>query len=127
MTTKLLRLFQLALLVMAFLSPSVTYAKALCPMLNAPSIQACVDDKVAQVVDELSSNITQIHQLYKNAPDKLTSFDRAQQTWDAYRKLQCLSVYQHWQGDEIADLMTASCAIELGRQRNQFLRQHYLQ
>lgn len=102
-------------------------AQSLCPMLNNEAMQACLDGKLQSAIDKMVSDLTIIKQRHAENKALLKSLALSQQTWDAYRKTQCLNVYQSWQNHSQQQAMTASCAIELTRQRHQFLQNYYLQ
>ena len=109
-----------------FLFTPLAQAQSLCPMTNADAMQACLDGKLQSAIDEMVSDLTIIKQRHAENDALLKSLELSQQTWDAYRKTQCLNVYQTWQNNAQQQAVTASCAIELTRQRNQFLQDYYL-
>lgn len=110
------------------LTPSLAYSKALCPQsVTTVEMNQCLTVKLERAVNELDSNLDLIRIRYANEPITLKLIEQAQKNWEAYRKKQCQSVYQLYAGGSIQPLMTASCAIELARQRNSLLRETYLQ
>ncbi len=109
-----------------FIVSPLTQAQALCPMTTVDARQACLDEKLQSAIDEMVNDLTIIKQRYAKNNALIKSLELSQQTWDAYRKTQCLNVYQTWQENQQQKTMTISCAIELTRQRNQFLQNYYL-
>lgn len=109
-----------------FIVSPLTQAQALCPMTTADARQVCLDEKLQSAIDEMVGDLTIIKQRHAENVALLKSLELSQQTWDAYRKTQCLNVYQTWQNNAQQKAITASCAIELTRQRNQFLQDYYL-
>lgn len=117
------RLFLLFLLL-----PSLAEAKALCPQsVTTIEINQCLNVKLERAVNELDSNLDLIRIRYADDPVLLKLIEQAQHNWEAYRKKQCQSVYQFYEGGSIQSLMTVSCAIQLARERNNLLRQTYLE
>ena len=88
--------------------------------------QSCLDEKLQSAIDHMVSDLTIIRRRHADNEVLLKSLELSQQTWDAYRKTQCLNVYQTWQKHQEQTAMTVSCAIELTRQRHQFLQNYYL-
>jgi uncharacterized protein YecT (DUF1311 family) len=110
------------------LAPSLAHSKALCPQsVTTVEMNQCLTIKLERAVNELDANLDLIRIRYAEDPITLKLIEQAQKNWEAYRKKQCQSVYQLYDGGSIQPLMTASCAIELARQRNSILRETYLQ
>jgi uncharacterized protein YecT (DUF1311 family) len=117
------RLFLLFLLL-----PSLAEARALCPQsVTTVEINQCLNVKLERAVNELDSNLDLIRIRYADDPVLLKLIEQAQHNWEAYRKKQCQSVFQLYEGGSIQSLMTVSCAIQLARERNSLLRQTYLE
>ncbi|WP_417508823.1 lysozyme inhibitor LprI family protein [Methylophaga sp.] len=111
---------------MLFIVSPLTQAQALCPMTSVEAQQSCLDEKLQSAIDHMVSDLTIIKRRHADNKALLKSLELSQQTWDAYRKTQCLNVYQTWQKHQEQTAMTASCAIELTRQRHLFLQNYYL-
>jgi len=110
------------------LLPSLAQAKALCPQsVTTVEMNQCLTVKLEQAVNELDSNLDLIRIRYGADPVLLKLIEQSQQNWEAYRKKQCQSVFQLYDGGSIQSLMTVSCAIQLARERNTLLRQTYLE
>lgn len=110
------------------LLPSLVEARALCPQsVTTVEMNQCLTVKLEQAVNELDSNLDLIRIRYAADPVLLKLIEQSQQNWEAYRKKQCQSVFQLYDGGSIQPLMTVSCAIQLARERNTLLRQTYLQ
>lgn len=116
------RLFFLLLLL-----PSLGHAKALCPQsVTTVEMNQCLSVKLKRAVSELDNNLDLIRLRHAHNRDLLTLIEQAQVNWEAYRKKQCQTVYLMYEGGSIQSLMTASCSIQLARERNQLLRETYL-
>jgi len=110
------------------LAPSLAQSKALCPQsVTTVEMNQCLTVKLERAVNELDANLDLIRLRFAGDPVTLKLLEETQKNWEAYRKKQCQSVYQLYEGGSIQPLMTASCAIELARQRNRLLRETYLQ
>lgn len=110
------------------LLPSLVQARALCPQsVTTVEMSQCLTVKLEQAVNELDSNLDLIRIRYAADPVLLKLIEQSQQNWEAYRKKQCQSVFQLYDGGSIQPLMTVSCAIQLARERNTLLRQTYLE
>jgi len=108
--------------------PSLTQAKALCPQsVTNVEMNQCLSVKLERAVDELDNNLDLIRLRHAHNRDLLALIEQAQANWEAYRKRQCQTVYLMYEGGSIQSLMTASCSIQLARERNQLLRDTYLQ
>jgi uncharacterized protein YecT (DUF1311 family) len=117
------RLFFLLLLL-----PSLGQAKALCPQsVTTIEMNQCLSVKLERAVVELDNNLDLIRLRHAHNRDLLMLIELAQVKWEAYRKKQCQTVFLMYEGGSIQSLMTASCAIQLARERNQLLRETYLQ
>lgn len=117
------RIFLLLLLL-----PSLGQAKALCPQsVTTVEINQCLSVKLERAVNELDNNLDLIRLRHAYNPTLLALIEQAQANWEAYRKKQCQTVFLMYEGGSIQSLMTASCSIQLARERNQILRETYLQ
>ncbi len=109
------------------LLPSLVQAKALCPQsVTTLETNQCLSVKLERAVEELDNNLDLIRLRHAHNHDLLTLIELAQVKWEAYRKKQCQTVFLMYEGGSIQSLMTASCAIQLARERNQLLRETYL-
>lgn len=116
------------LLFLLLLLPSLTQAKALCPQsVTTVEMNQCLSVKLERAVSELDNNLDLIRLRHAHNHDLLALIEQAQIKWEAYRKKQCQTVFLMYEGGSIQSLMTASCAIRLARERNQLLRETYLQ
>ena len=117
---------KLVLIILLFI-PALIEAKPLCPQsVTTIEMNQCLNVKLEQAVDELSSNLTLIRLRYANNPTLLDLVEQAQSEWEAYRKKQCQSVFLMYEGGSLQSLMTVSCAIQLARERNVLLKDTYL-
>lgn len=108
--------------------PSFAQAKALCPQsVTTVEMNQCLSVKLERAVSELDNNLDLIRLRHAGNPTLLSLIEKAQANWEAYRKKQCQTVYLMYEGGSIQPLMTASCSIQLARERNQILRETYLQ
>jgi uncharacterized protein YecT (DUF1311 family) len=115
------------LLLLLFL-PSLGQAKALCPQsVTTVEMNQCLSVKLERAVNELANNLDLIRLRHAQNRDLLALIEQAQMNWEAYRKKQCQTVYLMYEGGSIQSLMTASCSIQLARERNLILRETYLQ
>lgn len=116
------------LLFFTLLFPSFLQAQALCPQsVTTVEMNQCLNIKLERAVDRLDNNLDLIRLRYANDQAQLQIIEQAQQSWEAYRKKQCQSVFLMYEGGSIQSLMTVSCSIQLARERNQLLQQTYLQ
>lgn len=116
------------LLVFMLLSPALVQAKALCPQsVSTVEMRQCLNIKLERAVSELDNNLDLIRFRYADDKAQLQLIEQAQKNWEAYRKKQCQSVFLMYNGGSLQSLMTVSCSIQLARQRNQLLRETYLQ
>lgn len=104
--------------------PLTGLTQPLCP--KTPGLDQCLNSKLQQVVTQLESNLFQIEARYQHNTALLVALEQSQVQWNAYRKQECSNVFQLWQDKPDQQLMTASCSIQLGRDRNRFLQQTYL-
>lgn len=115
-------------LFLILLLPALVQAKALCPQSTTTvEMNQCLNVKLERAVGELDNNLDLIRIRYADRPAVLKIIEQAQQQWEAYRKKQCQSLFLMYEGGSVQSLMTVSCSIQLARERNQVLRDHYLQ
>jgi uncharacterized protein YecT (DUF1311 family) len=114
-------------LITLLLLPVFAQAKPLCPQSTTTvEMNQCLSVKLERAVNELENKLDLIRSRYADMPALLQTIENAQLAWEAYRKKQCQSVYLMYEGGSIQPLMTASCSIQLARERNQLLQETYL-
>lgn len=119
---------RLPFLFLFLLFPLFAGAKPLCPQSTTTvEMNQCLNVKLERAVSELDNNLDLIRIRYARQPAVLQIIEQAQQNWEAYRKKQCQSIFLMYEGGSLQSLMTVSCAISLARQRNELLRETYLQ
>lgn len=116
------------LLLLLLLCPPLVQAQALCPQsVTTVEMNQCLNIKLERAVSELDNNLDLLRHRFADNKAQLQLIEQSQQTWEAYRKKQCQSVFLLYEGGSLQSLMTVSCSIQLARQRNQVLRETYLQ
>lgn len=108
--------------------PALAQAQALCPQsVTTVEMNQCLNIKLDRAVKELDNNLDLIRIRFADDHAMLQLIEQAQQSWEAYRKKQCQSVFLMYEDGSIQSLMTVSCSIQLARERNHLLRETYLQ
>ena len=109
------------------LFPVITQAQAVCPRNTDPAlVEACIDNKLEQVVAVMTHQLTRIQQRFADNPTFLAALRQSQQQWNRYRQQECGNVHLLWQDKPDQYLMSASCSINLARARVAVLQQTYL-
>ncbi len=114
-------------LILCLFMPVLAQAQGLCPRSNTTvEMNQCLNIKLERAVIQLDNNLDLIRLRYADDPAMIETVEQAQANWETYRKKQCQSVFLLYQEASIQSLMTVSCSIQLARERNQLLRETYL-